>query len=82
MGKLQIELCPETGICSLVREDGSKTDLMPDEVKQIAAAAKDSAAVKATIAAVDDGFAAKLSAADLAQISAKLSKRSCGCRCG
>jgi hypothetical protein len=82
MAKLQIELCPETGICSLVREDGTKTDLMPDEVKQIAATAKDPAAIKATIAAVDDGFAGKLTAADLAQISAKLGKACCGCRCG
>jgi hypothetical protein len=82
MGKLQIELCPETGICSLVREDGSKTDLMPDEVKQIAAAAKDPSAIKAVIAAVDDGFAGKLSAAEIGQISTTLGKCSCGCRCG
>ena len=79
MGKLQIELCPETGICSLVREDGTKTDLMPDEVKQVAAAAKDPGAIKAVIAAVDDGFAGKLSPAEIAQISAKLGKRACRC---
>lgn len=81
MGKLQIELCPETGICSLVREDGSKTDLMPDEVKQVAAAAQDAAAIKATIAAVDTDFAGKLSAAEILQISAKLGQCSRGCRC-
>jgi len=84
MAKLQIELCPETGICSLVRDDGTKTDLMPDEVKQVAAAAKDGQAVKAVIAAVDEGFAGSLSAAEIAQISAKLGKRvACGkCSCG
>jgi hypothetical protein len=84
MAKLQIELCPETGICSLVRDDGTKTDLMPDEVKQIADAAKDPKAVQSTIAAVDADFAGKLSDAEIAQISAKLSKRvsACGCRCG
>ena len=82
MAKLQIELCPETGICSLIREDGSKTDLMPDEVKQIAAAAKDTGAITAVIAAVDTDFAGKLSAAELGQISAKLGKCSRGCTCG
>jgi hypothetical protein len=84
MAKLQIELCPETGICSLVRDDGSKTDLMPDEVKQVAAAARDPKAVQGVIAAVDEGFAGSLTAAELAQISAKLGKRvACGtCCCG
>lgn len=81
MAKLQIELCPETGICSLVREDGTKTDLMPDEVKQIAAAATDPGAITAVIAAVDTDFAGKLSAAEIGQISAKLGKRCCACKC-
>jgi hypothetical protein len=85
MAKLQIELCPETGICSLVRDDGTKTDLMPDEARQVAAAAADAKAVQATIAAVDPDFAGRLTTAEIAQISAKLGRRvaACGARsCG
>ena len=30
MDKLNIQLCPETGICSIIKENGKKVDLIPD----------------------------------------------------
>ncbi|NOY75517.1 MAG: hypothetical protein GXP32_06965 [Kiritimatiellaeota bacterium] len=35
MGKLIIEQCPETGICSIVKENGAKVDLTPGEAAEI-----------------------------------------------
>ena len=35
MSDLNIQLCPETGICSLIKADGKKVDLMPDEVAAV-----------------------------------------------
>jgi hypothetical protein len=72
MNEMQIERCPETGICSLVRADNSKVDLMPDEVAAIAAAAGKPEAVRAVVDGADAGFAAKLSPAELAQIAKQL----------
>ena len=69
---LNIERCPETGICSIIRADNSKVDLMPDEVAAITAAAGQAGAVRAIVAGSDEGFAARLSAAELAQISQRL----------
>ena len=69
MEKLIIELCPETGICSLVKGSGDKTDLMPfevDELKKIAAS--DIEKVKAVIAQGNEEFAKKLTADDIKQI--------------
>jgi hypothetical protein len=71
MGKLNIELCPETGICSIVKGDGSKIDLMPDEVAGIRDAT-DPEAVKKAIGEVDAAFAKTLDAAELAQVAKKL----------
>jgi hypothetical protein len=73
MATLTIERCPETGICSIIRPDSTKVDLMPDEVEAIAAAGGKAEAIQQVIATSDDGFASKLSAADLAQIGKALS---------
>jgi hypothetical protein len=72
MAGLTIERCPETGICSIIRPDSTKVDLMPDEVEAIAAAGGKADAIQQVIAASDDGFASKLSASDLAQIGKTL----------
>ena len=69
---LQIERCPETGICSIVRADNTKVDLMPDEVEAITAAAGQTEAVRAIVGGSDEAFAAKLSPAELAQIVKRL----------
>jgi hypothetical protein len=69
MEKMIVELCPETGICSLVKGGGDKTDLMPfevDELKKLAAS--DIEKVKAVIAQGNEEFAKKLTADDIKQI--------------
>lgn len=69
---LQIERCPETGICSILRSDNTKVDLMPDEVIAIAAAAGRAEEVRKVVGGSDETFAAKLSAEELAQIGKAL----------
>jgi hypothetical protein len=71
MGKLNIELCPETGICSIVRGDGSKIDLMPDEVAGIRNTPSPEA-VKKALEEVDPAFAQSLDAKELAQLTKEL----------
>ncbi len=72
MSKLNVQLCPETGICSLVKEDGSKVDLMPGEVMEVRSASGKASDIQKAIAEVDPGFAQGLSADDLAQIARRL----------
>jgi hypothetical protein len=69
MGKLNIELCPETGLCSIMKEDGTKIDLMPDEVDTLRNAGDKTDSIKKAIAEVDAGFADKLDADELKQMS-------------
>ena len=57
MGKLDIQLCSETGICSIIKADGSKVDLMPDEVSSLKKALGVPAAARSVIADVDVNFA-------------------------
>jgi hypothetical protein len=71
MGKLNIELCPETGICSIVKGDGTKIDLMPDEVAGIRNIT-DPEAVKKALGEVDEAFAKSLDAKEIAQLSKEL----------
>ena len=69
---LQIELCPETGMCSIVRADKTKVDLLPDEVSAIAAAGDKAEAVRAIVSGSDEAFGGRLSPAELAQIARQL----------
>lgn len=69
MAKLNIQLCPETGICSLIKEDKTKIDMMPDEVAQLRAAAGDSEKAKAILAEVDPSFSKSLDSEELEQLS-------------
>jgi hypothetical protein len=70
MSKLQVELCPETGMCSIIRDDASKADLMPDEVVALREAGDDPAKLRAIVAASDAGFAAALTDQELRRIVA------------
>ena len=72
MSKLNIELCPETGICSIIKEDGKKVDLMPDEVAELREASGNADGIKKAISEADDAFADGLDPDDIAQISGKL----------
>ena len=70
MTELKVELCPETGICSILRETVGKADLMPDEVEQIREAGNDLAKIRSIVAAGDAAFAVSLTDADLRRIAA------------
>ena len=75
MGKLNIELCPETGICSIVKGDGTKIDLMPNEVGDIRQASGKLDSITQVIAEVDPSFAEALDTEELQQLSATLQKK-------
>jgi len=68
MTELTVELCPETGICSIIKGDGRKVDLMPDEVEAIRGADRDVVAVRAVIAGCDADFASALDIRELRQV--------------
>ena len=72
MSKLNVEVCPETGICSIIKADGNKVDLMPDEAKAVVDLAGDSEAIRKTLADIDPDFADSLDASQLSQISKEL----------
>ena len=72
MAKLNIQLCPETGICSIIKADGAKVDLMPDEVAGLRQASGKPEEIRQILAGVDAGFAGDLDAKDLTQVSARI----------
>ena len=73
MAKLTIELCPETGICSIIKDNGTKVDLMPDEVEAIRVAGSNAEEIRSDIANCDTDFAQALDAQALKQVSQKVS---------
>ncbi|MBL7116110.1 MAG: hypothetical protein ISS35_10120 [Kiritimatiellae bacterium] len=68
MSTLNIQRCPETGICSIIKQDGSKIDLMPDEATKLAATT-DSEETKALLSEVDASFTMNLAEAELKEIT-------------
>jgi len=72
MSNLNVQLCPETGICSIVKADGRKIDLMPDEVGALRDAAGDKDAIRKALAEVDSSFAEGLEPGELDQVSTRL----------
>jgi len=72
MSGLNIQLCPETGICSIIKGDGKKIDLMPDEVNQVREASGDVDAIKRALAEIDAGFAEGLDSGAIGQVSDEL----------
>ena len=73
MAKLTIELCPETGICSIIKDNGTKVDLMPDEVEAIRVAGSNAEEIRSVIANCDTDFAQALDAQALKQVAQKVS---------
>ncbi|MHC4872624.1 MAG: hypothetical protein ACYTFY_12350 [Planctomycetota bacterium] len=69
MSEVNIELCPETGICSIL-SGNTKADLMPDEVAQLKSAAGDIEKIKAIISEADSSFADSLDEDALRKIGA------------
>jgi len=72
MSELNMELCPETGICSILKKDGKKVDLMPGEVAQLREASGNPDGIKEVIAEADDAFADGLDPDEIAQIAGRL----------
>lgn len=72
MSDLNIELCPETGICSIVKANGAKIDLMPDEVAQVKAAAGNAQAIRQALSQIDADFAANLATENVDQIAKRI----------
>jgi len=72
MADVKIELCPETGICSIVRDGMNKVDLMPDEVAAIRDAGGDAAAIKAVVSECDAAFGSALDQTEIEAIVGKL----------
>jgi hypothetical protein len=72
MGNLKVELCPETGICSIVKSDGTKIDLMPGEVVDLRKIKTDPKAVKLALEEVDPAFARSLDDQEIAQLTKEI----------
>ncbi len=69
---MKVEKCPETGICSIIREDGKKIDLMPDEVIKLQEASGENSKIIKVLRDVDDGFATTLTDAETEILSSKI----------
>ncbi len=72
MAEINVERCPETGICSILKSGGSKVDLMPDEAQQLLQVRNNSAKLRELLAEVDPAFARALSDDEVAHIGASL----------
>ncbi len=72
MDEMNVEMCPETGICSLVKSGTDKADLMPFEVEDLKAAAGDTEKARQIIANASSEFAKNLSEEELKRIIAKI----------
>ncbi|MEN8126755.1 MAG: hypothetical protein ABFR90_03010 [Planctomycetota bacterium] len=69
MAKLDVEMCPETGICSIMNAQGGKIDMISSEVDELRAAAGDSQKLKELLAQVDVSFSETLTEEELNQLA-------------
>ena len=69
---MRIELCPETGICSIIKDNGKKVDLIQEEVNQIKEGSGDVGKIKDVIANIDNVFAESLSLEEITQIASEV----------
>lgn len=72
MSNLIIEQCPETGICSIVKGDGTKIDLMPNEVEELRDASGNNEKIKEALENVDPKFSDALTADEFNQLSSEI----------
>lgn len=72
MSEVKLEKCPETGICSIFKSDGTKVDLIPQEVTDIQAAQGDAEKIREILSVAGSGFAESLDVDELGQISKKI----------
>lgn len=71
---MRVELCSETGICSILKEDGKKVDLIQQEVDQIVGASGDEGKIKQVIAGIDSSFAENLSSNEITQMVSEMAQ--------
>ncbi len=69
---MRVELCSETGICSIVKDNGKKVDLIKQEGDQIIGASGDEVKIKQVIAVIDSDFAESLSSDEIAQLASEV----------
>ena len=72
MDKLDIQLCSETGICSIIKGDGTKIDLMPDELSDLLGVLANPKLARQVLMQVDSGFAESLAPDELKQLALHL----------
>lgn len=72
MSQLKVELCPETGICSIFKDGGGKVDLLPHEVRFIREAKGDSQKIKTVIAECNQAFADNLDSEEIGELADNL----------
>ena len=69
MAKLDVQMCPETGICSIMNGEGAKIDMISTEVDELRSAAGDPQQLKKLLAQVDASFSEALTEDELDQLS-------------
>ena len=72
MAKLDIEMCPETGICSIRNDQGGKIDIIGPEVDGLRAAAGNPQQLKGLLAEVDASFSEGLTDDELDQLTKEI----------
>ncbi len=73
MDKLNVSVCSETGMCSIIRSGTEKVDLLPTEVEALRAAQGDASEIRKIISECDSSFADKLAASDIDEIAKSVS---------
>ncbi len=69
---MKIASCPETGICTILKENGKKVDLIASEVDQISSAAGDVEKIRSVLSEIDKTFPEDLSDEELEQLSSEM----------
>ena len=72
MAQLDVQMCPETGICSVRNGQGEKIDMISTEVADLKAAAGDVQQIKALLAGVDKSFSESLTDEELIQLAKEI----------
>ena len=72
MGSIRVEVCSETGICSIIKDSACKVDLLSFEADEIRAAKGDAEVIRKVVAECDSVFAGELDGTDIEDIAAKL----------
>ena len=68
MSELNVSVCSETGMCSIMKSGTDKVDLMPSEWGEIKEAGNDIAKIRDIVAEADPAFAKSLSDEELAKV--------------